>query len=591
MKEYIVLSTDEGTRAIDGSYIFRLLRPLKGVKSLRVVYAGLPKTGKFLTTDLNLRVQGGMGLNTSQRATMIEKNENNDASFNFLGRLHFQDLTTGSFVQNVVDEALKWGTIPQFIFENNNPEYMKYHFKPVLPILNQIRFRFDEFGSTAGFSPTIHAFSLGVGNVDLKEIESPDDPLYKVRDIMDKNTNTSMTKSDALLNIPAEQTTVEYLLTEYNENFMYAVITKEVYMAHLYTFMSSDDPLWWAGDDTYTPAMQSPFSGNARPISNILTNDDAVKNHLTTYIRSVLDYVKYKTPKKLCNVMDYKSYSTDSNGVYATPLLFTSNKLQDESVKFLTDMTIFKGTIFKRGWNVHSDFPNNFNDTWIPRTPDRSNPVKYNDIDAFAAYAFHFFYRKINGFTGSMSAHIDDNHAIELMNSPTRCIFVPEVHIQEILNTFNSVAAKYLFLSVLLKLGRLRVKYTEVKNTVKLERYEYFTVQNVYLPDDYQYPSLFYEQYSGLFLLESTQIPELQRSNTFCVAVELNREMLPKNTIDGETIITEVELTLADSFYTFRGAETGNERFNIDSFINMAFPAALTVEADIEEQSCFLGLC
>lgn len=642
MKEYIVLSTDNVTVTPDGSYVFRILRPLKNVKSLRVVFASLPKTGRFLTTDLNIRVQGGLGLNTAQKATSIEKNENNDPTFNFLGRLQFQDLTVGSFVEFVVKQALQWGTVPQFVFENNNSEYMKYIFKPTLPTLNQVRLRFDDIKASLDrqYSPVLHAITVGGENIDSADIESPDDTLFKLQKMSENNGSLTMIKNASFHSYFKSDT--DSLLYSFSDCIAQLPIFKEVYMAHLYGYTSTnqgssytEDPLWYNSSfDDYATA---PFANNGFPLPQPFNNasgllpaldlvdDVSLLTQLDRYYsKKTIEYITSRAPVTLFESTDKEPYATDYlTSVYISPMTLSIGKVSDEIMTYMKKFSLFSGKIYKYGWNVHSDFPNNYRDPWLPRSPGKTSPYKYDTrvdyngggffdgyeefvqsaygghvaVDNFAAYAFDFSKYKQHNFIAHETVPVSESVAHDIQHkTPGRCIFVPGPDLQAILDTFQSHVARYCFLAVMLKCTRLRAASVRKKGSTTITDYDFYSVKNVYLPDDYKWSLRTNNRSEGdAYLLNSINHPHFE--SKFCLALELNRDIRPKKeySFTGMSALdiqsTDVELTYADNFYYFKGSETGKETISIDTLSEISAPASITLEADIEEPSCFLGIC
>lgn len=139
VREHFVITSADADRLPDGSLRVRLLRPLQRVKSLRLLYAELPKTVKTLDLLIELSVQGGK-LMTMQTARAFRANENSDPQIQHFGRLHIEDFgVTGAFIENVVQQAAAAGIIPRYVFENLNPAYMRFDFLPALPTLNTLQ--------------------------------------------------------------------------------------------------------------------------------------------------------------------------------------------------------------------------------------------------------------------------------------------------------------------------------------------------------------------------------------------------------------------------------------------------------------------
>ncbi len=136
--EHFLISSGDADWMADGSMKVRLLRPLHGVRSIRILYVDVPKTVKVVDLAIDLSVQG-MSLATIQVARAFRMNENSDPQFQNYGRVHIEDTSTDAFIDTVVRSASASGSVPRMVFENRDRNYMRFEFKPVLPTLNAVQ--------------------------------------------------------------------------------------------------------------------------------------------------------------------------------------------------------------------------------------------------------------------------------------------------------------------------------------------------------------------------------------------------------------------------------------------------------------------
>ena len=136
--EHFVISSGDADWMPDGSMKVRLLRPLRNVKSIRVLYVDIPKTVKVIDLTIDLSVQG-MPLTTIQSARAFHTNANSDPQFQNYGRVHIEDTSTDTFIDTVVRGASASGYVPRMVFENRDRNYTRFEFRPVLSTLNMVQ--------------------------------------------------------------------------------------------------------------------------------------------------------------------------------------------------------------------------------------------------------------------------------------------------------------------------------------------------------------------------------------------------------------------------------------------------------------------
>lgn len=272
----------------DGSLKVRLLRPLQRVRSIRLLFAEIPKTVKVVDLNVDLMVQGNR-LVTIQNARAFSRNENIDAQLQHFGRIHIEDTSSGTAtsIDTIVYQASVSGTIPRFVFENVHESLMRFDFRPTLPLLNTIQIDVRQADISynspeSTYIPELVAVSYGQNYVELGLPVNPTSDLATLRSTLFQGSTSTIRKS-----------------------------TTEEYGANLIVpFLTYEDIMTLGGNTDVA-------TGEAAAQAD--TDFLALATRATNY---------YKTlPEVLIPVQDVSDITVDGSGIVTAPLIYTIKTL------------------------------------------------------------------------------------------------------------------------------------------------------------------------------------------------------------------------------------------------------------------------
>lgn len=201
VKEYFVVTSTDADVLTDGSLKVRLLRPLQRVRSIRLLFAEIPKTVKVVDLNIDMMVQGNR-LVTIQSARAFRTNENVDAQLQHFGRIHIEDTSSGTAtsIDTIVYQASVSGTIPRFVFENVHESLMKFEFRPVLPVMNTIQLDVRQAdvstrSADSAYIPELVAVSFGQNYVESGLTLAQTSDLAILRSTLFQGSTTTIRKS------------------------------------------------------------------------------------------------------------------------------------------------------------------------------------------------------------------------------------------------------------------------------------------------------------------------------------------------------------------------------------------------------------
>lgn len=197
--EHLVISSADAERTADGELRVRLLRPLRRVRALRLVYAELPKTTRTLDLMLDIGTQAGR-LVTQQVARNVKSNENDTQQRQAFGRIFVEDSGSDDFFEAAASLAFTRGTVPRFLYQNDNGNYMRFEFRPVMGSMQLLNVKLysallDENGRPSIYSPDLHIVSTGTELVERNSVLLTSDAAAATTPLVMQPSGTVIRKS------------------------------------------------------------------------------------------------------------------------------------------------------------------------------------------------------------------------------------------------------------------------------------------------------------------------------------------------------------------------------------------------------------
>lgn len=317
--EHFVLSSADADRGTDGEMRFKLLRPLKRVKSVRLVYAELPKTTRTLDLMVDVGTKEGR-LVTQQLARSVFANENDTSQRSSFGRIFVQDFETDDFFEDIAIGAFAKGTVPRFLYENASSRYMRFEFRPSTGVLQNINLRMysallDTNGQPTAYTPDLFVVTTGSALRDRNSTLTGADNLARLLPLV-------LQASTTLIKLRPPQ--------DYGARFL----------GELSNFFTVAD---------FATIAATPALGNDLLLGSLGPSP-------LQPIRAAVESKAIKAPDVNIQITDASPARIDAFGIVATPCLYSLKSLPAEFQKFLFTSTAYSlGTLFPITWLTLND--------------------------------------------------------------------------------------------------------------------------------------------------------------------------------------------------------------------------------------------
>lgn len=539
--EHFVISSADADIRPDGEMRVRLLRPLQRVRAIRLVYAELPKTTRVLDLMLDVGTQAGR-LVSQQVARSIKSNENDTQQRQAFGRIFVQDYETGDFVETSTMLALNTGTVPRFLYNNDNRNYMRYEFKPSLNFLNNINIKLqssllNEYGMSTLYSPSITAVKFGHALIDRRlNLDGVSERFYYPHQAAVKQFSLAQQSISTKIKKASQDTLIQYI-----ERFI------DVFSIDDYETIEST-------------INKTGELGYLYLTNNNIFND--IGNILMDLIKSV--------PDVDITLQDSNTPMYDEEGYLISPLIYTLQNSPASFENFILDSFTFTlGTLYPIRWL------------------DSRNVADIEDRPVFP-YAFSSFapiHQSIYPTTIEQENNLEISQRSRCLlslnsdianivgNIPVRSDFLTDEEYTKALNVFRCKLKYYLNKILMRTPTQIKPVHGVVTEKMNVRAVNLYKIKEVlFLSDGFK-------QYVWDMFIDEGR-PLFSADWTF--AVELNRNFTPQTDLTS-LFDTSVDVLPIDAAYMLN-SNSGNTQFYIDSFMVARFPVTLTFEAEIVEK-------